>query len=139
MTIKLPVPAGRQDCRCGCGMCPADCPCPGNLAEGERCHCSAQQITQEKPSETSPALGWLISRICDPGQDSLEMADLEKWVQARLDDHAHWLAERIRAIGVDEFEGMNETARLIRWSRATTADYIDPRVEKPALPSDLIG
>lgn len=27
------------ECRCGCGECPADCQCPGDIEPGKLCRC----------------------------------------------------------------------------------------------------
>lgn len=43
--------------------------------------------------------------------------------------HAHELAERIRALGVTQWEGMNESVRMLRQMRAQAADLIDPEVQ----------
>lgn len=42
---------------------------------------------------------------------------------------AHDLAEKIRADGIGEWEGMSDTARAMRAARITAADLIDPAVE----------
>lgn len=47
---------------------------------------------------------------------------------ALLDAYAHELAEKIRALGITEWEGMNESVRMLRKMRAQTADLIDPEV-----------
>jgi hypothetical protein len=56
---------------------------------------------------------------------SMSQNDMEKLVDA----YAHELAEKIRAIGVDDFEDMTPGARLIRGTRAAAANLIDPEVE----------
>ncbi|MEV4228112.1 hypothetical protein AB0J81_13630 [Streptomyces bobili] len=58
-----------------------------------------------------------------------EHPEREKDADAILVLHAHELAEKIRALGITEWEGMNESVRMLRKMRAQAADLIDPKKE----------